>query len=151
MDLGISQTRRLYLAGAVAFPTPFPSVGTITVKPGEVSFAPQVKGPNTLLVTVESEPGFGDATTHVMLAAHVTAIFVYKGKGNKVEDFEDGEWIVGDAIKADKPERARAETPRPSRRGIVFIPEHRPVLTISECAQAAGASGSFPDTKGGCE
>jgi hypothetical protein len=154
MDLEFPQARRLYLAGSVAFPTPFPTVGTITTKLGDLSVSPAGKGEDALLVIVDDEPGLGDATTRVMLAAHVSAIFIYKGEGNRVDDFENGEWILGSLIKADrKSEKPRTDAARahPRRRGIVFLPEHRPVLTITECAQTAGATGAALFAKGGCE
>jgi hypothetical protein len=38
MDLDLRQTRRLYLAGTVAFPTPFPSSGIISFEAGHLKY-----------------------------------------------------------------------------------------------------------------
>jgi hypothetical protein len=145
MDLDFSQTRRLYLAGTVAFPMPFPTVGKISIQPGNVTRSLRGAGEGSLLVVIEEQGGFERSTIRVMMAEDVAAIFFYKGEGNKVEDFENGEWMLGPAIKAEKKaERQRATARQDLKRGIVFIPEHRPVLTISETTQTAGAVGTPP-------
>jgi hypothetical protein len=131
MDLDYRQTRRLYLAGTVPFPMLFPTVGTITIEDGNLSYSNNGQIITKLLVIVREKPGPEHATTRVILAKHVAAIFFPAGEGNRVDDFEDGEWVLGPNIRADA-----------DRRGIVFVPEYRPVLTNNEITQTAGSVGA---------
>ena len=97
MDLDIRQTRRLYLAGAVPFPVRYPTVGAISIEQGKLHGHVE----KTLFVVVREETERDQATTRVILAEYVAAIFYYKGKGRRVDNFEDGEWVWG-PINAEK-------------------------------------------------
>jgi len=175
MDLDIQQTRRFYLAGTVAFPTPFPSAGGISIEDGSFKLSDNgdkgncgdmkdkeqngEKKERVTFVVVQEKTGVDEATIRVVRKSDVAAIFfpgVWVDTDNdpvfqftereRVHDLDEGEWFLGPQIKATKittrlklDQRHVDITRRDSGvRGIVFVPEHRPVLTIYECAQAAG-------------
>src|SRR5215510_1582558 len=102
MDLDYRQMRRLYLAGTVALPVPFPTVGTISIEEGKLANSPHGKIETKLLVLVREELAPEHARTHVILAEWVAAIFYFTGEDNRVDDFEKGEWALGPPINADK-------------------------------------------------
>ena len=80
--------------------------------------------------------------TRIVLVEHVTAIFLSAAEGNQVENFEDGVWMLGPNGKHEKlAEQLEAERVRSGSdpQGIVFVPKYRPVLTIHESTQTAGA------------
>lgn len=142
MDLNHRQTRRLYLAETTPFPLLFPSVGTISIEMGSLAHSPIGQSDAESQVIIREEPGPDDATTRIVLVEHVTAIFLSAAEGNQVENFEDGVWLLGPNVKHEKlAEQLEAERVRRGSdpRGIVFIPEYRPVLTIHESTQKAGA------------
>jgi hypothetical protein len=147
MDLDFRQMKRLYLAGTVAFPMPFPTVGTISIEEGKLAHSPHGKIETKLLVLVREELAPEHARTHVVLAEWVAAIFYFTGEGNRVDDLENGEWVLGPPMKDN---RASGKVkggviPRDSdRRGIVFVQENRPVLTLDEVAQTASSVGARP-------
>ena len=144
MELDYRQTRRLYLAGTTPFPMPFPTVGAISLEDGKLTYSRQGPIETRLLVIVREEPGSEHATTRIILAKHVSAIFFYAGQGNRVDDFENGEWVLGPYISDEKAiakVTANFKNQR-AKSGIVFVPEHRPVLTINELTKTAGAIGS---------
>src|SRR6185295_8121585 len=121
MDLDYRQMRRLSLAGTVAFPMPFPTVGTIAIEDGKLSNSPHGKIDTKLLVLVREELTPERARTHIILAEWVTAIFYFTGEGNQVDDFENGEWVLGSPMNADKKaDKAKAGVTRRDsvRRGI---------------------------------
>jgi hypothetical protein len=175
MDLDVKQTRRFYLAGTVAFPTPFPSAGGISIEDGSFQFPDDGDKENNgekkdkennggkkdkvTFVVVQEKSGVRQATTRVVHKSDVAAIFfpgvwvdtdegpVFRfAERERVHDLEEGEWFLGPQIKVTKittrlklAQRNIDITSRDSGvRGIVFVPEHRPVLTVYECAQTAG-------------
>lgn len=159
MSLDPRQTRRLQLADAIAFPTPFPTVGDIWCESGELLHERDGFKEGSLLVYIQEPRETNADTTRVVLARDVAAIFVADEKATRVDDFENGAWYVRPVEKRDKGfERMRKflgsrETPK---RGIVFVPENRPVVTHHEVTQTAGAASHFawspfcePDTR--CE
>jgi hypothetical protein len=174
MDLDVKQTRRFYLAGTVAFPTPFPTVGGISIEDGSFQLPDDAKkGRNgekndkrtngeemetVPFVVVQENTGLQQATIRVVRESDVRAIFfpgvwVDTDKGRifrfsereYVHELEEGEWFLGPQINADEitrrlklRERGKDITCRDSGvRGIVFVPEHRRVVTIHECALTA--------------
>ena len=175
MDLDVNQTRRFFLAGTVAFPTPFPTAGGISIEDGNFQLPDNAnkakngekKGKQNNgeqmetvpFVVVQENTGLKQATIRVVRESDVRAIFfpgvwVETDKGRMfrfakreyVDDLEEGEWFLGPQINADEitrrlklHERGIDITCRDSGvRGIVFVPEHRRVVTIHECAQTAG-------------
>jgi hypothetical protein len=148
MDLDYRQMRRLYLAGTVAFPMPFPTVGSISIEEGKLARSPQGSMENKLLVLVREELTPEHARTHIILAEWVSAIFYFTAKDNRVDDFENGKWELGPPANADKVSGGKAKASgtrrETGRRGIVFVQEHRPVLTLDEVAQTAGSVGARP-------
>jgi hypothetical protein len=175
MDLGVKQSRRFYLAGAVAFPTPFPSAGAISIEEGSLLLSGETDRPNggekkekeangekrerMTFVVVQEMSRIGEATIRIFRKSDVAAIFfpgfwvdtdkgkVFKfSRRNHVHDLEKGEWFLGPHVKASKiTSRLKldqsnidiADRDSPVR-GMVFVPEHLPVLTVYECAQASG-------------
>ena len=145
MDLDFRQMRRLSLAGTVAFPMPFPTIGTISIEEGKLANSPHGKVETKLLVLVREELAPERARTHIILAEWVAAIFYFTGNGNQVDDFENGEWVLGCPVDADKKsDKAKTGVTHrdTGRRGIAFVQEHRPVLTMDEVAQKACSVGT---------
>ena len=177
LDLDSKQTRRFYLAGTAAFPTPFPSAGGISIEEGSLLLSDDTDKVNSgekkdkenngdkreraTFVVVQEKTGLEEATIRVVRKSDVAAIFfpgvwvdtdhgpVFRfTERERVHDLEEGEWFLGPQIKAAKIttrlklDRSNVDITRRDSgvRGIVFVPEHRPVLTVSECAQAAGAA-----------
>jgi hypothetical protein len=160
-DLDSRQTRRLFLAGTVAFPMPFPSIGTISIEDGDLLYSPGGQSQPTTFVVVREIPGSERATLRVMQAEDVAAIFFAGGwetspdgsrvfrfeRGGRVEDFEQGEWFLNPEIDAKTIfDRLKIDVKQSDSdaRGVVFVPEQRPVLTISEVTQTAGSTGELP-------
>jgi len=175
LDLDIKQTRRFYLAGTVAFPTPFPTAGGISIEQGRFHLPDDGnKGRNgdkknkqdngegietVPFVVVEENTGLMQSTIRVVRESDVRAIFfpgvwvdTDKGRVFKfaeeeyVHDLEQGQWFLGPQITVDNiikrlklDDRGTDIGCRDSGvRGIVFVPEHRRVVTIHERAQTAG-------------
>jgi hypothetical protein len=157
MDLDIKQTRRIFLAGTVAFPTPFPSAGGISIEEG--SFRLSEDRQRATFVVVQEKSPIRESTIRVVQISHVAAIFfpgvwvdtdkgpVFRfAKQDGVHDLDEGEWFVGPHVETGRivarlklAESNIDITRRDSGvRGIVFVQEHRPLLTIDECAQSAG-------------
>jgi hypothetical protein len=103
----------------------------------------------------------------IILAKDVAAIFfpgawetdsdqsrVFRFKRNgRVEDFERGEWFLNPEIDAKKIlDKLNSDVTRrdSDARGVVFVPENRPVLSISEVTQTAGSICDVP-VSFGCE
>jgi hypothetical protein len=167
MDLDIRQTRRLYLAGTVAFPMPFPATGVISIEHGSLPLSPDCQSQHTTFVVVQDSPGHERSTLRIILAKDVAAIFfpgawetdsdqsrVFRFKRNgRVEDFERGEWFLNPEIDAKKIlDKLNSDVTRrdSDARGVVFVPENRPVLSISEVTQTAGSICDVP-VSFGCE
>ena len=150
MDLNILQTRGLYLAGAVAFPKPFPCAGAISIQDGHLSYPTGTRGA-TFVVVQEKGSLLEPATTRVVLKVDVAAIFFpgdWQGEvfqfaePDGVHDFEKGEWFLHPDIDADKiSEKLKIDIRRPDSgaRAIVFVPESKPVLSTHEPVQTAGS------------
>jgi len=161
MDLNSRQTRRLFLAGTVSLPMPFPATGVISIEDGTLHCSSGGQATPTTFVIVQDRPGLEHATLRVVLAEYVAAIF-FPGeweiqpdqtrifrfeRGGRVEDFEQGEGFLNPEIDAKKIS-ARLKIDVTNRdsdaRGVAFVPEHRPVLSISEATKTAGATGELP-------
>jgi hypothetical protein len=175
LDLDVNQTRRFYLSGTVAFPTPFPTADGISIEDGSFQLPDDANKwrngekkdkqnngeqmETVPFVVVQENTGLQQATIRVVRESDVRAIFfpgvwVDTDKGRKfifaereyVHDLEQGEWFLGPQITAKEitgrlklDERGTDIACRDSGvRGIVFVPEHRRVVTIHEFAQTAG-------------
>ena len=171
MDLTHQQTRRLFLAGKVAFPTPFPATGTLSFELGMLSYAKGAPRRRTKFVTVQ-QPSRGDKSVLcTILQRRVAAVFIPgRWSGAKfrisrkkcVVDWENGEWFLGKDVSAQKVARrlrlSKADdiTSRDSMlRGIVFVGEDQSVVKITEvitkARHAVQARSPFCTCTGECE
>jgi hypothetical protein len=156
MDLDSKQTRRLYLAGTVAFPTPFPTAGGISVEMGSTSPCPGRSPDLAEFVVIQEKSDHHNSVYRVVRKEDVAAIFfpgdwknsdrgrVFRfTKRYGVRDFERGEWFLASDIDADTISK-RFELDIRSRdsgaKGIVFVPRDRAVLTYKVLSQTAGAT-----------
>jgi hypothetical protein len=159
MDLDSRQTRRLFLAGTVAFPMPFPATGVISIEEGNLHYSHSGHSHPTTFVVVQERPGSEGAMLRVIRAEDVAAIFFpgtwehesatkrvfHFDPSGRVKDFEVGEWFLKPEIAAKNiKDRFQSDVPKRNSnvRGVVFVPENRPVLSISEVTQTAGSTGS---------
>ena len=165
MNLDSRQTRRLYLAGTVAFPTPFPTSGGISFEDGSLLRSDNGEKENVAFVVVQEKTRTEQSTIRVVRKSDVVAMFcpgywldtdqgrVFRFfEGDSVYDLEQGEWFLGSDINA--PEistRLKLNTDQHNvditrrdsgARGLAFVPENSPVITITvtECTQTAGAA-----------
>jgi len=153
MDLDARQTRDLFLAGAAAFPTPFPNTGAISLERGNLTYSRRERPRETDLVIVQEFSQRRRSKTRVVLQEHVSALFVpgrWRGqtfrisRRRQVHDLDRGEWFLGGDVNATEVRgrlRLRDEDDITTRhsilRGIVFVAGYRPVITISECIELA--------------
>jgi hypothetical protein len=108
-ELDSKQTRRLFLAGTVAFPTPFPSLGTISVEKGRLRRSDEDNNaPDELFVVVQEKAGIDRAKVRVVRQEDVAAIFIPEmsdyaddpltkcccDEEDLVRDLEQGIWIL---------------------------------------------------------
>ena len=157
MKLDFRQTRRLYLAGTVAFPMPFPSVGEIWIDDGTVSHGSSTH--EETFVNLHEKPRLESDTVRVVLKQHVAAIFfpgLWEGEPNRkkkvfhfaecVHDLEQGEWFLTSDIGIDTISEKLGIDIRKresAHRGIIFVPANRPVLTNQEYGETAGTIASM--------
>src|SRR5262245_33342988 len=157
LDLAYRQTRRLYLAGTVAFPIPFPSSGIISFESGNLKYAAEEPAKAKVWVVVQEYFHRDRTIIRAILQEDVAAIFIpgtRKSNGKfrisreaVVDDLERGEWFVDSEVNS-AAITARLELPkghdinsRDSKlRGIVFVPEDAHVLNIGELNETASAS-----------
>ncbi len=167
IDLDIRQTRRLHLAGSVAFPTPFPSVGGISIEKGSLRRSAGGNSQDEAFVIVREESGLEQATSRVFLQEDVAGIFfpgvwVETDKERKFRfaeqdfayDLEKGEWFLKphiDAHEINMKLKTDITDPESGARGIAFVPEDEPVLTITESTQTAGTADEASPVLKGCE
>ncbi len=160
MDLDNRQTRRLFLAGTVAFPTPFPSVGTISFQSGNLSYSPGVQSNSKDVVVVQDQSDRDWTRIHSILREHVAAVFIpgtreHDGRfqiarDKSVDDDEKGEWFIDSDVSAEAI-RARLRltdevditSPDSILRGIVFVVEFRPVVSNAEMIATAAATRDY--------
>ena len=156
MDLDPGQTRRLFLAGTVAFPTPFPSIGTIWFETGNLTYSagesPKVKS----WVIVQERSPRDRTMVRALLQQDVAAIFIpglWEGdkfrisRALRVDDFEQGAWFVDSDVSAatirarlNRSEEDDLTTPNSILRGVAFVAKSAPVLSIAEVAETAAAT-----------
>jgi hypothetical protein len=157
LDLNFQQTRRLSLAGTVPLPTLFPSAENISVEDGRFSRLEGGQKERATFVVVKEKIGLDKTAFHAVLKADVTAIFfpgvwvdgdlgrVFRfAEQDCVHDLDQGEWFLNPDLRADKiSTRLGIDiTLRDSgARGIIFVPETKPVITIAdeEIIRQAGA------------
>jgi hypothetical protein len=155
MDLDAKQTRNFLLAGTVAFPTPFPSTGAISLYMGHLTYSPGQAPQNKEVVLLQQFHG-NTTVLRLMLQEDVSAIFIPGERDGGgvfrishepyVDNFDRGEWFLRSDVS---PATIRARlnlqpnddiaTRNSILRGIVFIDEDQPILHITEVAQTAGA------------
>jgi hypothetical protein len=156
MKLDARQTRRLLLAGAVPFPKPYPSIGRISVERTKLVYSRLLNKLKTLIVVQEQHKS---DVTRLFVKSGVAAIFIAGAwvrvsrdgwvfrfsRQHAVHNFERGEWFLGPEISVDairtrlkKPKLAIDKRGNPAR-GIVFVYEDRPVMTVTEVVQTAGS------------
>jgi hypothetical protein len=150
MELDSRQTSHLFAAGTVAFPISFPSIGTISLEPGKLELSRGGDRPDQQFVVVQEGWHGKQGVLRAMRVQDVPAIFFAGERENRddpksrflfstasrVENFENGEWFVNGEITTDKIVdrlngliKDRFITRASNARGIVFVPEDRPVLT----------------------
>jgi hypothetical protein len=154
MDLDARQTRRLFLAGTVAFPTPFPSTGTISFEMGSLKYSRGAEPVATAFVIVQELSRGQRFMSRAIQLEDVSAIFIPGAKDlagkfqisseKCVEDFERGEWLLKPDFKEEVIRRrldlAKGDdiTTRDSvLRGVVFVAEAEPVLSVAEVTTTA--------------
>jgi hypothetical protein len=143
MKLDFNQTRRLLLAGTAALPTPFPTVGAITIDPdGKVTRTPgDGVGDSEPLVILEEKATIGSRMTRIIRSSDVAAIFVPDDeKADRIDDFSKGNWILAPVDENACKMKSKKDNGKKclELRGIVFVPEYASVLSIEECAKTAG-------------
>jgi hypothetical protein len=155
MKLNATQTRRLTLAGALPFPTPFPSIGKISIERIKLTFSRSTTKRKLFIVIRDRR---SDMLTRLTPLQGVAAIFfpghwvktrkagrVFRfSKQHAVHNFENGEWFLRpeisvDAIRAKlgRPKLSLEKRDNPAR-GIVFVYKDRPIMTVTEVVQLAG-------------
>lgn len=167
MELNTQQTRRLFLAGTVAFPTPYPTVGGVSIELGTLTYSKDAAEEKTFVV-VEEQPERTRFATRLILKRDVAAIFfprardadcgsdeVFKfSKKYRVDDFERGEWFLTPEICVEairtrlKLRDLDIDVRGGAARGVVFVYEDRPVRTVYEITEPAG---SVEPSRWGCE
>lgn len=157
MDLDNRQTRRLFLAGTVAFPTPFPSVGPISFQSGSLSNSPGVRSNSKGVIVVQDRSNRDWTRSHSILCEHVAAVFipgtrdqngVFKISGEaSADDDEKGEWFVDSDVSAEAiryrlglSDDIDISTRDSVLRGIVFVNEYRPIISNAEMIATAAAT-----------
>jgi hypothetical protein len=156
MDLDFKVTRGLYLAGTVAFPTPYPSSGIISFESGNLKYAAGEPAKVTDLVVVQEYSHRDRTIIRAIRQEDVAAIFIpgRKSKGEfrisrktVVDDLEKGEWFVDSDVNSaaisKRLELSKGEeiTSRDSKlRGIVFVAKNAPVVSIAQMTETADAS-----------
>jgi hypothetical protein len=157
MDLDFRQTRRLHLAGTVAFPTPYPSSGTISFESGNFKYTASEPAKVKALIVVQEFTHRDRTIVRAILQEDVAAVFIpgvraADGKfqisnESVVDDLEAGEWFVGDEVNSAaiigrlKLSKANDITERDSKlRGIVFVTRDASIMNIAEIATTAFAS-----------
>lgn len=153
MNLDSRQTRRLFLAGTVALPTPFPTVGTIYFDKGSLTYSAANRSCDKELVVIEHCIDRKSMVTCTVLREHVAALFVpgtksgdgpFQNEAKYIDNDEEGEWFLDSDI-SEKAIRKRLDlaaeidiTSRKSKlKGIVFVHEKQPVICNSEVITTA--------------
>jgi hypothetical protein len=165
MDLDARQARNFFLAGTVAFPTPFPSTGTISFPLGSVTYDTRGGEIEKRFVLIQ-EYRRRRTIVRLMLQTDVSAIFVpgvwrggrFRGSSKpRVDNFDRGEWFLDTDVEIDVIRKRLdlgdrdLETRNSNLRGIVFIPEDRRILRILEVAHTAGEDVDFGQIPCTCE
>jgi hypothetical protein len=157
MDLDYRQTRRMYLAGTVAFPEPYPSCGIISFEPGESRYPARERAKGKSWVVVQEYSDRVWILDRAIRQEDVAAIFVpgtWRSNGEfrisreaVVDDFDAGEWFVDSDVTAEaitarlKLTNGHDITSRHSKlRGILFVAGDAPVLIVAEMSEKASAS-----------
>jgi hypothetical protein len=152
MDLDVRQTRRLFLAGTAAFPTPFPTAGAVAFETGYLKYSRGARPKETAFVSVVELSHRTRSKTRVILQEDVSALFIpgrWRGgqfrisRRAQVHDLERGEWFLDGDVNADcvrerlKLKECPVDPENSVLRGIVFVAGHRPVITTSQRVELA--------------
>ena len=168
MKLNSALSRRLMLAGTVEFPTPYPTVGTISIETHQVHYPPDDRVEEEVFVVVQELQHLSESVTRVIAKEHVAAIVFVGGGGKKGAKEDKGNdengfarcaesfdaetciWFLKPDIDLKKIAKhlgigAEALAGRDSpARGIVFVPEFAPVLSMCESTQIAAEAAEAP-------
>lgn len=129
----------LQLAGTVALPPPFPSVGLL--KQEQVS-----GGPSSIdVLTIKQHIGASRSIVRAVKIADIVGVFV-PTKPDCPGDLHAGEWVwqnVTDASLLGAASQAKQPLVMGLPRGIVFVPEHAPVVTQDESGTTAAESAEY--------
>jgi hypothetical protein len=153
MKLDARQSRSLFLAGTVALPRPYPTLGTISFEGGELNFAPGGQAEKRDLLTLH-EYQHGRTIVRVMIQEDVSAIFIPGERDGRgafqissrpyADNLEQGEWFIDTDVneatvraRLNLPQQVSISSPDSILRGIVYIAEHRTILKITEVAETA--------------
>jgi hypothetical protein len=123
-------TRRMYLAGTVPFPAPFPTVGTVTNKNSKLVFPVLGEVAKPTLI-VEDPVRFDNKVVRTVFLKDVAALFVPEAAedncctdpcGKASVNFEKGKWYLGEEV-------AGVGTDGKPFPGIVFVVADASVLS----------------------
>ena len=154
MDLDARQSRGLFLAGTVPFPTPFPSMGTIALDVGQFTYS-QGQPPHAKDLVLVLEFDGNRTVARIMLQDDVSAFFIpgfrdangafQISHAAQVGDLDEGEWFLNGDINAATVRQCLGlgqqddiSTRSSILRGIVFIAEDSPILRTTEIFCMAG-------------
>jgi hypothetical protein len=172
MDLDARQTRRLFLAGTVAFPTPFPSTGVIAFVSGQLRYDEAQPRKPTPMVVIHERAQRHRSLRRMVLQKYVAALFIPGSRRSDgtfcisrkkwVNNFERGEWFLHTDVNPEEVRRRLApdkEKPKDDKdqkenvtlRGIVFVAEHRPVMSMTEETTTAGETAECAEYGCTCE
>jgi hypothetical protein len=161
MDLDPRQTRSLFLAGTVALPRPFPSLGTISFDDGQLTYAVGENPQNKELLILQ-ERHHNRTVVRLMMLEDVSAVFIAGEWDTRgafqisdkpyAEDLEQGEWFVDTDVniatvrnRLNLQQQVETASRNSILRGIVFIAKDRGTLRITEVSQTAGAEDEDED------
>jgi hypothetical protein len=146
-EIGESQIRQTYLAGTVPLPSPFPTVGHISLQSGTGAHH------DLRFVRVEEEYAPYWRLCRIVPIQDVSALFLPDTSDEGI-DFEQGEWVFGceniakrlsssQNGKKSTPRRAKVANSNGAVKGIIYTPEAARVLVQAEFGMAAGESAEY--------
>ncbi len=126
-----SQIVNLHIAGAAALPSPYPERGTISFE--ERTYEHQERH---WVALIEYRVSRVQSITYVIALNRVAAI-AWASDDKAIDPAEGEWWLRRDIVRRVEEDRHR------SGRGIVFAPEHVPVIVVSDIATTAGQSAEY--------
>lgn len=154
MNSDLAQVRDSYLDGTVAFPLPFPSLGRISFDVGRAAdhTLPELENKEVLIL---QEVRGQTSIQQVTRQENVMAVFIAGTRDGKhgfqisqaphATDLDEGEWFFGADVNR-QTMRARlnlrdgddVSSGSSVLRGIIFVGENHPVLSVTAVGQPAG-------------